>query len=152
MDLCLSHENCIEEALLKAEMICKDRGVRLTKLRREVLEVIWESHAPVKAYEILDKLHKHSSIPRPPTVYRSLDFLLENGLIHKLASYKAYIGCSHPLRHKDCYFLICNLCGEIAECCDHVITKNIVMSANKHCFNLGQITLEIEGVCIQCKA
>ncbi len=150
MHTCTDHDSCVGDALQKADMICQDKGLRFTKLRRKVLEIIWESHAPAKAYDILDKLKKNDTSAKPPTVYRTLDFLLENGLVHKISSLNAYVGCSHPLKHHECYFLICDACQEIKECCNNDIAQAIIGTANKNKFHLKNITLEIEGKCQEC--
>lgn len=150
MYTCVEHETCIDDALQKADMICHDKGLRFTELRRKVLEIIWENHGASKAYDILDKLKGNHNSAKPPTVYRALDFLLENNLIHKLNSLNSYVGCSHPLTHNECYFLICGKCGEIKECCNNDLAKSIMGTSRKNNFNPKQITLEIEGECQEC--
>ncbi|MEE2698831.1 MAG: Fur family transcriptional regulator [Pseudomonadota bacterium] len=150
MSLCNKHETCVDDALMKADLICKDKGLRFTEIRRTILEMIWASHKPVKAYDLLDKLQKYMFSARPTTVYRSLDFLLENGLIHKLNSLNAYIGCTHPLKHHDCYFLICSNCGEIEEYCDSNISDTIKINLDKNDFIPKKTSLEIEGTCNNC--
>lgn len=152
MPQCESHSVCINDAITKAEMICKDRGLRLTELRRRVLKLIWSDHVPIKAYDILDMLSKNQALVKPPTVYRSLDFLLTIGLIHRLSSINAYVGCSHPLRHNDCYFLICSNCGQIKEFCNNAITDVISANAKEYNFETETITLEIKGGCRECKS
>jgi Fur family zinc uptake transcriptional regulator len=150
MYVCKQHESCIETAILEADLICKKKGLRFTPIRKKILEMIWASHGPVKAYEILDILKKTFASARPTTVYRSIDFLRDNGLIHKLTSLSAYIGCTHPLKHNDCYFLICIVCGEIKECCDSQLTKQIKETSKQNKFKLNQVTLEIDGTCEDC--
>ena len=144
------HKECIHSALASAEKICLERGLRLTQLRKRVLELVWESHGPVKAYDILDKLDSKSSSAKPPTVYRSLDFLAANGLVHKLNSLNAYVGCSHPSRKHACYFLICKVCHEVKECCNQMLTNAIDNTSRKNNFKVSSVTLEIEGVCEHC--
>lgn len=150
MYACVDHESCIGDALQKADMICRDKGLRFTELRRKVLKMIWASHGPAKAYDVLDQLKGNDTSAKPPTVYRTLDFLLENGLIHKLNSLNAYVGCSHPLKHNECYFLICGQCEEVKECCNSSLAQAITGTANKNKFNPKNITLEIEGECQDC--
>ena len=145
-----SHNNCISNAIREAERICKDRELRFTDLRRKVLEIIWEGHKPTKAYYILDKLKDMDYSAKPPTVYRTLDFLIEQGLIHKLESLNAYVGCSHPGKHHECYFLICSECQEIKECCDRVIDEAITKTTSKNKFSPHHTTLEINGKCSNC--
>ena len=125
---CQDHEVCIESAMSEAESICQENGLRFTELRREVLRLIWQSHVPAKAYDILEKLKGKAWSAKPPTVYRALDFLLETGLVHKLDSINAYIGCTHPREHNGCYFLICTDCNEAKECCSPELTDAIKLA------------------------
>ena len=92
------HDHCIETALGDAESVCIERGVRLTVLRKRVLEIVWQSHRPLGAYAILDVLAADGRRAAPPTVYRALDFLQENGLVHRIASMNAFVGCPMPDR------------------------------------------------------
>ena len=146
-----NHKYCVKDAMQLAESICSQKGLRFTGLRRTVLEMVWAGHRPVKAYDILDKLKDKRASAKPPTVYRTLDFLLENGLIHRLNSLNAYVGCSHPQKCSECYFLICSECGEVKECCNPTLAKAIVGTTSKNKFSPKYITLEIEGKCEDCK-
>jgi Fur family transcriptional regulator, zinc uptake regulator len=145
------HIHCIEDAVNNANRICEERGLRFTELRRRVLELVWENHGSAKAYDLLEKLGGEYSA-KPPTVYRALDFLQENGLVHKINSLNAYVGCSHPLQHKDCFFLICSQCDEVAECCGSPVAKALRKMAAGEGFAPSQTTLEIEGQCSDCQA
>lgn len=151
MQICASHKNCIEEAMNKAAIICQDRGLRFTDLRKKVLKMIWQNHEPTKAYDIIGKIKEGKGAAKPPTVYRTLDFLQENGLIHKLESMNAYIGCEHPLGHKECYFLICRKCNEIKECCNISFSNEIKNITKKNKFKAKRISLEIYGECKECR-
>ena len=130
---------------------CQEKGLRFTELRREVLRLIWLSHIPTKAYDILEKLKGKAWSAKPPTVYRALDFLLETGLVHKLDSINAYIGCSHPREHDGCYFLICTDCNEAKECCSPELTDAIELAWSKNSFRPKKVTLEVLGQCGQCE-
>ena len=101
------HASCISDALRAAEKTCKERGLRLTPIRRRVLELVWASHEPVKAYDILDILRSERDSAAPPTVYRALEFLLGEGLVHKIESLNAYVGCGEPGHADAGQFLIC---------------------------------------------
>lgn len=151
MHNCTSHKECIADALHRAEQICTARDLRFTELRRKVLELVWESHGPIKAYDILDKLDHRIGAIKPPTVYRALDFLTDNGLVHKINSLNAFVGCSHPLTHRECYFLICSDCGEAKECCSSDITDVISKTSRRNEFLTDHITLEITGECRDCR-
>ena len=112
------HADCVEAALGDAERLCAHRGARLTMLRRRVLERVWRSHAPVGAYDILDTLRTGSRRAAPPTVYRALAFLIEHGLVHRLESRNAYVGCAMPAVPHSGQFLICHDCGSVGELAD----------------------------------
>ena len=150
MHSCSKHSKCVESAIKKAEQVCEERHQKLTKVRKKVLELIWKSHKPSKAYDVLNKIDKRIASIKPPTVYRALDFLMENGLVHKLSSLNAYIGCSHPLKHKHCYFLLCVKCKEIQECCSEELSKFIEYTSLKNKFDMKNVTVEIEGICNEC--
>lgn len=139
-----------DEAINAAEAICEEQNLRFTKLRRTILRMIWANWGPAKAYDILDQLKEQGIGAKPPTVYRTLDFLMEHGLIHKLNSQNAYVGCSHPQQHSACYFLICNQCGDIQECCHGGLKQAIADTVEHEQFSPNRITLEIEGTCARC--
>ena len=90
------HEACIEDALRQADEICGRRGARLTELRRRVLEVVWNTHQPIGAYDIIEALGGGGRSAAPTTIYRVLSFLEEQSLIHRIESLNAYIGCARP--------------------------------------------------------
>src|SRR5512134_33218 len=89
------HKRCSADALRHAEALCDRRAQKLTPTRRQVLEVLLESHKPLGAYEIIDRAARHGTRHAPITVYRALDFLIENGLAHRIESRNAYIACVH---------------------------------------------------------
>ena len=147
------HVSCIKTALDRAENICKKKDVRLTRLRKKILELIWQNHAPLGAYELMDMLQAASDRDRvaPPTVYRCLDFLLEQGLIHKVHSLNAYIGCNSPLqRHNDALF-ICAECGYTDEVHSSTIQQAINLSASQNRFSVQTQVLEVLGLCERCR-
>lgn len=155
--LCHSHDHhkhCISQALESAEALCTQRGVRLTPLRKRVLELVWQSHKPLGAYDILDMLSREDGRrAAPPTVYRGLDFLLENGLIHRLASLNAYIGCSHPEVPHEGYFMICKHCNNAYELAQHsTIDTAIAAEAEQMGFAVETQMVEILGTCAACRA
>ena len=148
---CVDHQSCISDAMQQAEQLCLDKNLRFTQLRRTIFTMIWESHMPAKAYDILDKLKQKGMSAKPPTVYRTLDFLLENGLIHKLDRLNAYIGCQQPLQPHQGYFLICTNCHEIKECFHDDLAQIIFATAHKNQFIPQHVALEIEGECQACQ-
>ena len=153
--LCQSdhHHECISQALESAEELCAQRGVRLTPLRKRVLELVWHSHKPLGAYDILEMLSREDGRrAAPPTVYRGLDFLLENGLIHRLASLNAYIGCSHPEVAHERYFMICKHCNNAYELVQHAAIDTAIHAQAKHMgFDVETQMVELLGTCAACR-
>lgn len=147
---CKNHNVCVDDAISQADLICSESGVRFTDLRKKVFKIILQNHQPAKAYDVLGTLQKEDASAKPSTVYRTLDFLLEYGLIHKLHSSNSYTICSHPKKHNQCYFLICDDCNEIKECCDKNLTKSVDSIAASNKFNVKNITMEISGLCGVC--
>lgn len=146
------HRHCLRGALDRAAALCRERGVRLTPLRRRVLELVWGGHRPLGAYDILAALQAERSGAAPPTVYRALDFLAEHGLVHRIDSLNAYIGCAAPDRDHRAYFLICRGCGQAAELADRTMAAALDHAARSADFTaLGQ-TVEISGYCAPCRA
>ena len=102
--------------IIQVEKFCEDRNLQFTKIRKDVYELIFKSSIPLKAYDLLETLKNTHRSAKPITIYRALDFLLENKLIHKLPSQSTYFRCDHPADNHDCYFIICNQCHEIEIC------------------------------------
>jgi Fur family transcriptional regulator, zinc uptake regulator len=129
---------------------CEMRGLRLTEIRMQVLDLIAQSDKPLKAYDLLDRLKTDRSNAAPPTVYRALDFLIENGFIHKLQSINAYVGCHHPSVVHQVPFLICDVCESADEICDERVSGLLTDQAKAHGFRTHSQTLEVHGVCKSC--
>ena len=145
------HASCIEDALVEAETICGERGARLTELRRRVLELVWTSHEPVGAYDILSRLGGDGRKAAPPTVYRALDFLLEQGLVHRIESLNAFVGCPSPKAPHSGQFLLCTACGTATEIADSGIQAALAEAAGRAGFRAGHVTLEFKGLCRHCQ-
>ncbi len=145
------HRNCVGAALDRAEAVCRGRGARLTALRRRVLELVWGGHKPVGAYDILDSLRDERRKAAPPTVYRALEFLMEQRLVHRIESLNAFVGCPAPETSHAGQFLICNSCGLAVELDDARIGAAIADSAGKAGFTVKRRIVEVEGVCPHCR-
>lgn len=144
------HGSCITQALGVAAELCAKRGARLTALRRRVLEIVWQSHKPLGAYGILEVLSTDGRSAAPPTVYRALDFLVAHGLVHKLASLNAFVGCPTPGHAGAGQFLICRRCGVTAEVDDHEVEEAIDNTAAAHGFRPFGHMVEVSGLCPNC--
>ena len=147
---CEDHEECISTAIEVAERVCSEKQLKFTDLRKDILRMVWEGHGPQKAYDLLNKLQTINRSAKPATVYRALDFLITNGFIHKVASLNAFVGCSHPLKHNESYFLICEDCKSISECCDPNISAAIQATTTHNKFVAKNTSLEISGHCNEC--
>ena len=141
----------LKASIHRVEEICKSNKLGLTEIRKQVFEIIVKKNKPIKAYEILDKISNiNNKLSHPPTVYRAIDFLIENGFVHKLNSINSFVGCFHPKAHKECYFLICKKCNIYQECCDDSLKDRISKTAVHNNFVISNTTLEIEGHCLDC--
>ncbi len=124
--------------------------MRLTALRRRVLELVWRGHRPVGAYEILNRLGGAGRAAAPPTVYRALDFLLGQGLVHRIESRNAFIGCADPGASHSGQFLICDRCGNTLELDDDDIAGSVRRSAEQLGFRVAGQLVEVRGLCPAC--
>ncbi len=136
---------------MAAQNLCLQKRVRLTELRKQVLELIWQSHKPLGAYTLMDMLSESSSRRvAPPTVYRALEFLLEQRLIHRINSLNAYIGCPDPYSQHQNHFLICRQCGIASECDNQMLSEQIGKAGQAAGFSVENQCLEIVGLCPNC--
>ena len=145
-----NHQHCVDGALAAAESLCADRGLRLTALRRRVLELIWHRHQPARAYDLLDQLRGERRRAAPPTVYRALEFLLQHGFVHRIESLNAYVGCGEPGSAHAGQFLICQDCSAVAELDDPEIADIVADKARGLGFRVQRQTVEVMGVCPDC--
>ncbi|MGV6858493.1 MAG: transcriptional repressor [bacterium] len=138
------------QTLRRAIELCAERKVKLTEQRRRVLEIICHASKPLGAYEVLDELRKTTPQAKPPTAYRALDFLQQQGLIHKLETLHAFIGCHHPDHPHHGQFLICTGCGAVTELEDSRITQSIRIAVDNSGFHAETGVVEIQGKCAGC--
>jgi len=143
------NEAGLQRALNRAEALCAQRGVRFTAQRRRVLELVCRAERPVGAYEILDQI-REGATAAPPTVYRALDFLLEQGLVHKLETLHAFIGCTHPEHPHASQFLICADCGRVKELENEAIAGSLRSLEQETGFKPQRPVVEVIGTCARC--
>ena len=145
------HKRCINAALHIANDLCAEKNLRMTPTRESVLRLLWQSHKPLGAYQVKEQLaellNKHIA---PPTVYRAIEFLLQLGLIHRIPSQNAYVGCPFPNSEHSNLFMICNQCGSAAEIADNSINSMLQRASDKVNFILQSQCLELFGLCPQC--
>jgi Fur family zinc uptake transcriptional regulator len=148
-----SHLACsphgIAESLREAETLCIQRGGNLTPLRKKVLQLLLEAEAPAKAYDLLQQLGDDGAA-KPPTVYRSLDFLLEMGLAHRIESLNAFVACGHWKHGHAAVFLICDNCGSAGELHASDSVKKLTQDVESVKFKMRSAVIEVRGLCADC--
>jgi Fur family transcriptional regulator, zinc uptake regulator len=140
------------EALERAASICRARGGRLTPQRRMVLTKLLTANRPLTAYELLDLVRPEDAAMTPASTYRSLDFLVEAGLVHRLDSTRSFVACDHPDHPHAGQFLICRECGTVVEAEDKRIARAAEDLGERHGFTLEHRSVELTGVCGACRA
>jgi Fur family transcriptional regulator, zinc uptake regulator len=138
--------------LSHAEDLCRKGGVKLTAGRRRILEILAAEGRPLGAYDLIERVAETAAKrPAPISVYRALDFLLENGLIHRLASRNAYLACGHGHAEQEpVVFLICDTCGDVVEATSDALSRDLCQLADKAKFAPRVQVMEIAGHCRLC--
>jgi Fur family transcriptional regulator, zinc uptake regulator len=147
------HGRCSSDAMAHAETLCAARGQRLTPIRRQVLETLAQSHRTLGAYEIMDRLAATGPRPAPITVYRALDFLLDNGLVHRIESRNAFLACIGEHGEETAastLFLICERCGAVGEASSPAVAETLQATARAAGFTPKARVTEITGICAHC--
>jgi len=145
-----NHDTCVATALATAEAICKQDGLRLTPVRREVLTLLLQEHRAMGAYAILDHLRVAGFGSQPPVAYRALDFLVEHGFAHKIERLNAFVACAHPGSNHSPAFMICRLCDAVAETHSTPAKGALGAAARAAGFEIERTVVEAEGVCPDC--
>lgn len=144
------HAACVEQALAAAEERCAQEGLRLTPVRRKVLELLLQEHRALGAYAILDLLREAGFGSQPPVAYRALDFLAEHGFVHKIERLNAFVACSHPGGAHSPAFMICRLCDAVVEAQTAPIKGELGAAARAAGFQIERTVVEAEGICPAC--
>ncbi len=136
------------QTLEKIEKTLTRRGQRFTSPRREVLRALMTGKEPLKAYDVVGSIKG----VKPMTVYRALDFLVAQGLVHRIESLNSYVPCvERHCSHTDSQYLICDRCGKVEELHSHAIDDYIVRKvAAAGGFKVSHKTMELHGTCGRC--
>lgn len=146
------HKHCITRSLSAAEARAASEGLRLTKIRRRVLEILLEEHRALGAYDILARLQAEGHAGQPPVAYRALDFLTKAGFAHRIERLNAYIACTTPEAPHAPVFMICRKCDVVAEAGSQLAGQGIAQTAQAAGFAIEAIAIEAEGICTSCVA
>ncbi len=135
-----------------AQARCGERGQRLTPMRRAVLATLLGSHQPLGAYEIIERLSPNGPRQAPITIYRALEFLRENGFVHRIESRNAFVACVHThASGEPVVFLICERCGAVGETPSPTVARTLAAAAQAVGFAPKSRVIEIGGVCVHCR-
>ena len=145
------HAHCAGDTLARAEAVAAERGARLTPVRRRVLEILLEAHRAMGAYEVLDRLAAEGFGNQPPVAYRALEFLVENGLAHRVRRLNAFAACMHPGEDHSPVFLICKSCDAVAEAPAEPVRAALAKAAGAVGFTVERATVEALGLCGACR-
>ncbi|WP_038369228.1 transcriptional repressor [Brackiella oedipodis] len=141
--------------LAQAEALCKQRGKRLTPIRRQVLRIMLEQQRCMKAYEILDTMTETFSQAKPATVYRALEFLEEEDLIHRLDAMNGWTPCIHLAQqahqHPAGLLIVCTACGQVSEVQSPNLGLELQSIIKQHGYSRASEQIEIRALCQQCQ-
>lgn len=146
------HARCAGDALARAEAVVAARGARMTPVRRRVLEILLERHRALGAYDVLNRLAAEGFGNQPPVAYRALDFLVDQGLAHRIQRLNAFAACLHPDHAHAPAFLICKTCGTVAEAEAEPVAAALDAAAAAQGFAVERSTVEALGTCPACRA
>jgi Fur family zinc uptake transcriptional regulator len=139
-------------ALRRLEILCRERGQRLTRQRRAVVRQLLAAGRPLSAYELLERLLPEDGCATAASVYRTLEFLIGLGVVHRLESKRSFVLCRHPQAPHRVQFLICRGCGEVVEAEDPRIAAAAARLGDRLGFALDQGIVELTGLCGHCRA
>jgi len=140
----------IAQRLQTAQDLCQQRGTRLTPIRRKVLEIMLRQDRSLKAYELLDEVRRIQANATPPTVYRALEFLSAQGLIHRLDAINAWTACRDASGAHHDLLIICVHCGAVAELSEPELSAHLAHKAAESGFVLTSPETELRALCHSC--
>jgi Fur family zinc uptake transcriptional regulator len=146
------HAHCTQDVLARAEAVAAQSGARLTPVRRRVLEILLEEHRALGAYDVLNRLAAEGFGNQPPVAYRALDFLVEQGLAHRIRRLNAFAACMHPGEAHAPAFLICRACNAVAEAPAAPVRSALEAAAAEVGFTVERANIEALGLCPACRS
>ena len=145
------HSHCASDALTRAQAVTAASGARLTPVRRRVLEILLEAHKALGAYDVLARLAAEGFGNQPPVAYRALEFLVDQGLAHRIQRLNAFAACAHPGESHAPAFLICRACHTVAEADAATARAALEDAAAATGFAVERSTIEALGLCPACR-
>lgn len=145
------HAHCAGDVMARAEALTQDKGLRLTPVRRRTLEILLEAHRALGAYDVLNRLAAEGYGNQPPVAYRALEFLVEQGLAHRIRRLNAFTACMHPGEAHAPAFLICRQCNAVAEAPAAPVRAALGEAAAALGFTIERSNIEALGLCPACR-
>lgn len=145
--LSLTEKNDVLDA---AEAHCRALGVRLTKIRRQVLDLVLEYPDVIKAYDLLEDLKRIRDNAAPPTVYRALEFFVEIGILHRVKSLNAFVFCPQFSRPHISLIINCTRCGNTREISAEKPLSDLIRFCKENGFNPTREPMLLMGLCSEC--
>lgn len=145
------HAHCADDVLARVRVIVQKNKLRLTPVRQRTLEILLESHKALGAYEVLERLAAEGFGHQPPVAYRALDYLVEQGLAHRIRRLNGFAACMYPGAEHEPAFLICKSCDKVAETKGSAFDPALNQAAKTHGFHIERSNIEAMGECASCK-
>lgn len=146
------HRHCASTVLSHADLLKEEHGLRMTPVRRATLEILLSKQKAMGAYDVLEKLAEQGFGNQPPVAYRALEFLVENGLAHRVRRLNAFAACTRPDKTHRPVFLICRQCDAVAEAASDDVQSALITAAAKESFQIERTNVEVLGLCPACQA
>lgn len=138
------------KAMSFARQLCLSKKLRFTRIRHDILEALWRHDAPMKAYDLQDYMQRvYGQKINPPTIYRTLEFLHENGLIHRIESLNAFAACHDNLDYHEGQFVICTRCGHVEEIHEDDLMSQLGQRLEARGFTLREQMVELRVDCLR---
>jgi len=141
----------IAKALADVEAYCAEHKLKLTPVRRRVLELLLQEHRAFGAYEVLSHLQAEGLGSQPPIAYRALDFLVSNGFVHRVERLNAFVACVHPGEDHAPTLLVCRDCKSVSEAPSDLMNDALGRVAKVSGFAVDPSSVEVQGVCSDCQ-
>lgn len=145
------HSHCADDAMARADALAREKGARMTPVRRRTLEILLEEHRALGAYDVLERLAADGFGNQPPVAYRALEFLVELGLVHRIRRLNAFAACMHPGEAHQPAFLICRDCNAVAEAPGARVRAALEAAASEAGFVVERSNVEALGLCTACR-
>ena len=145
------HKQCVSKAKIRFNNRLKQYGQSIGTYDEPVMELLLSDHRCLSAYDIADKVSEAGKRVQPVQIYRSLEKLMNLGVVHRISTKNSYIACYEEGDCKTGQFLICTECEKVKEVESNLIENEITASAEKNRFSITSQTIEVLGFCAKCQ-